>query len=151
MARARAMETSVNVDMTPMIDVTFQLLIFFMMISVFNQMERAAEVVLPVALQASIEKVAPERMIVNITKDGGIILSGQRQTLAEFQRKLAKMSGFLKQFGRKTGKAPIVVRGHKECKFEHVRPVLAAICDEEFETIMFAAYEQDLSRKEAEP
>jgi biopolymer transport protein ExbD len=132
-----------DVDMTPLIDVVFLLLIFFMIISVFNDMERKAEVELPVGYQARIAKnVAKERMIVNIEQNGTIVLFNQDMTMSQFRQKLQKYSAGLKKLAEQSGAAPIVVRGDKECPYEHVKKVLAAIYQQRFQKIMFAAYER---------
>lgn len=136
-----------EIDMTPMIDVTFLLLVFFMIISVFNQMERAAELDLPTALQAIIEQdVAKERVIVNIEQDGSIVLFGQRVGLEGFRAQLEKVGPTLRQFGRVSGAAPVVIRGDKDCPFEHIRSVLAVIYDQQIDKFMFAAHEMKTER-----
>ena len=133
----------VEVDMTPLIDVTFLLLIFFMVISVFNYMERAAELELPSVVQALVQKdVAEQRMVVNIEKDGGIVLFGQDVTLDTFRDQLRRIGPGLRMLGRAAEEAPLVIRGDKDCPFEHIRHVLAAIYDENITKVMFAAYEK---------
>lgn len=135
---------TVDVDMTPLIDVVFLLLIFFMIISVFNDMERQAEVELPVGFQAQItEDLAKERMVVNVEADGTIVLFNQDMNMAGFQNELQKYAAGLKKLAAKSGSAPIVVRGDRECPYEHIRGVLGAIYEQRFEKIMFAAYQED--------
>lgn len=145
-ASAEGAGPTLDVDMTPLIDVVFLLLIFFMIISVFNDMERSAEVELPAAYQAQIQQdVAKERMIINIEKDGTIVLYNQDMNMAGFKRQLKKYKPGLQTLAKKTGSAPIVVRGHKECPYRHIKGVLGAIYDEAFEKIMFAAYQKKQS------
>jgi len=135
-----AAEPALDVDMTPLIDVTFLLMIFFMVVSTLNDMEREAKVELPLAYQAQIEKeVAKERMVINIEADGAIVLYGQRMNMAAFKENLRRYAPGLRALGA-TGAAPIVLRGHKDCPFRHVRDVLAAIYEEGFTKILFAAY-----------
>jgi biopolymer transport protein ExbD len=134
---------TLDVDMTPLIDVVFLLLIFFMIISVFNNMERKADVELPVGYHAQIAKdVAKERMVINIEEDGTIVLYNQDMNMAAFRKQLSKYEAGLKKLAEKSGAAPIVVRGDQDCPYEHVKKVLGAIYDERFKKIMFAAYEK---------
>lgn len=134
----------INVDMTPLIDVTFLLLIFFMIISVFNQMERASELELPAVVQAVIQKdVAEQRMVVNIEKDGRIILFGQPVTLEGFKEQLHRLGPALRQFGREAGRSPLIIRGDRQCQFEHIRGILATMYEENIGKVMFAAYERE--------
>ena len=139
---AEAAQPTLEVDMTPLIDVTFLLLVFFMMINVLNEMERTAKLELPETYQAMIEDVAKERMIVNLEADGTIVLFGQTVTPEAFRTSLREMGPMLRRIANISGRAPIVVRGDKKCEFRHVRGVLAAISEEQFDTIMFAAYEK---------
>lgn len=134
---------TLDVDMTPLIDVVFLLLIFFMIISVFNDMERQADVELPVGFQARIAKdVAKERMVINVEEDGRVVLYNQHMTMAAFEKKLQKYEPGLKKLAEKSGAAPIVVRGDKNTPYEHVKKVLGAIYAHRFKKIMFAAYER---------
>jgi len=144
----RAPSQEIDVDMTPLIDVTFLLLIFFMTISVFNHMERAAELELPTVVQALVQKdVAEQRMVVNIERDGNIKLFGQDVTMDTFKAQLRKMAPALRALGSTAEEAPLVIRGDKDCPFEHIRHVLAAIYDENITKVMFAAYEKKPSEE----
>lgn len=130
------------VDMTPLIDVTFLLLAFFMIISVFNQMERTAELELPLVVQAVIEKdVAEQRMVVNIETDGSIVMFGRRVGLEQFKEQLKGMGPVLRRLGRTGEDSSLIIRGDKLCPYENVRDVLAAVQEENIRQVMFAAYE----------
>jgi biopolymer transport protein ExbD len=64
-----------KMDMTPMIDVVFQLIIFFMLITDMTQKE-LEDLVLPVARSAIPDKPEPDdiRPILNVMSDGRIIV-----------------------------------------------------------------------------
>ena len=68
-------ETEMEMDMTPMIDVVFLLIIFFMIITDLTQKD-LEELELPVAVQAVKDKPDPDRVrpILNIGWDGEIIV-----------------------------------------------------------------------------
>lgn len=135
---------TLNVDMTPLIDVTFLLLIFFMTISTFNEMERKAEVELPVAFQARIlDDVSKKRLVINVEEDGTIVMYNQYLNMAQFEQQLEKYASGLRKLAEKTGSAPIVIRGDEEAEYRHVKGVLSKVYDERFEQIMFAAYQPD--------
>ena len=53
-------------SMTPLIDVVFLLLIFFLVATRFEQEDRELDVVLPSASEAKPMTVAPEELFVNI-------------------------------------------------------------------------------------
>lgn len=67
-----------SMNMTPMIDVTFQLIIFFMLVSDMTQ-QQIERLELPSATKAVKEKYADEKMLVlNIKKDGTVWLQGKK-------------------------------------------------------------------------
>lgn len=65
------------VDMTPIIDMVFLLLIFFLVATTFQQTEREMKVALPEAAAATPISVALREIVVNVTADGGMIVSGR--------------------------------------------------------------------------
>jgi len=136
----QAESPAVDVDMTPMIDVVFQLLIFFTMVSVFDEAERASKVVLPKAWATVIEDMAKERMTVNIEQDGRIVVFGQGLDVDGLRRVLRGRRRLLAAYEKSTGSAPIIVRGHEDCEYRHIKDVLDAIRDEKFQKIMFASH-----------
>ena len=78
MARKKVMqEDSGEMDMTPMIDIVFNLLIFFMVITDLSQKD-IAELTLPIAYMASEDKDddPDDRIILNIDKQGQLLFKG---------------------------------------------------------------------------
>ena len=63
-------EPEANVDMTPMIDCVFQLLIFFMVCATMSKVDQTPEVVLPIAPKAAIPENPVGRGVVNIVPLG---------------------------------------------------------------------------------
>ena len=139
----RRMRDTTDMDITPMIDVTFLLMVFFMLVSAFNEMEREAVLELPEAYQALVkEDVAQGRTVVNIENDGSIIVFGKTMSIEQFHAQLLKRAAFLAKLGNVTGHAPIVLRGDKGVKFEYVREVIGAVYDARITKVMFAAYQR---------
>ncbi|MBI1382781.1 MAG: hypothetical protein GC161_17035 [Planctomycetaceae bacterium] len=70
-------ETEMEMNMTPMIDVVFLLIIFFMIITDMTQKE-LEDLELPMAMNAVEDKPNPDevRPIVNVMQDGRIIVRG---------------------------------------------------------------------------
>ena len=62
-------ETSAGPNLTPVIDVVFLLLIFFLVATRFNQEERELDVELPEVVQAQ-PMAMTQGLIINITRDG---------------------------------------------------------------------------------
>lgn len=85
MARKRTRSRSFNLDLTPMIDVVFQLLIFFMVTAVFS-LTPGLDIKLPEAEQAR----APEKenLFIVVDQDGHMKLNHQSVTFANLKEKL---------------------------------------------------------------
>jgi biopolymer transport protein ExbD len=133
-------QEDLEVNMTPMIDIVFQLLTFFTMISTMNRMEREAKLDLPEANAAVVDEMATQRMIVNIERDGTIKLFGLRATKREFANQLRQRKVMLLSTQRTTGSAPIVIRADQDTEYKNVREVLDIIRAEKFPKILFAAW-----------
>lgn len=134
-------------DMTPMIDVTFQLIIFFMVVSELNRMQQEAKLTLPVAVQGFVEENPNKlRLIINVEQDGTIKIYGQIFNQAQLRRHLQVQHKLLKDLERQANlegaaqTAPIVLRADRLCKFENIRGILRVIQEAGFERLQFAAY-----------
>lgn len=66
-------------DLTPMIDMTFQLIAFFMIVINFSDADRAEEIQLPAsAIAKPPEEIEEYKIILNLDEKGGVIFDGQR-------------------------------------------------------------------------
>ena len=82
-------EKEEELDMTPMIDIVFNLLIFFMVVTDLTQQE-LANLVLPLAHTAVQDKDndVDDRVIINIDENGLLLHKGTRITLQELGTRL---------------------------------------------------------------
>ncbi len=72
-------EDDLQLNMTPMIDMIFLLIIFFLTATTFTQKEREQEVLLPSARgTGSLSKALETSMIINVKKDGEIFVEGRK-------------------------------------------------------------------------
>ena len=72
-----------GINMTPMIDCVFLLLIFFLVASKFEEAEREMSVVLPQASEAMPLTARPKELFVNVSAEGEFVVRGQRLDKAE--------------------------------------------------------------------
>jgi biopolymer transport protein ExbD len=79
-----------GIDLTPMIDMVFNLLIFFMVVSQFASAERDLKVVLPEGSEAMPLTVKPKEIFVNIDKDGRYFIRGRQVTEQELSQTLVQ-------------------------------------------------------------
>lgn len=75
--RESDVESSIHIDFVPMVDVLFNLLIFFLLATTIAQVEREMNIALPFANSAAPISQALREMIVNVDKDGRIFVSGR--------------------------------------------------------------------------
>jgi biopolymer transport protein ExbD len=88
MARFKRSPIASTLSLTPLIDVVFLLLIFFLVTSEFEEEERRLEIVLPSATSAVPMTSKPREVIVDIDADGAVYLHGEMTSLEELQRLL---------------------------------------------------------------
>ena len=82
---ARERSRTLHIEITPMIDVVFLLIIFFMTTAQFARMTRA-ELALPI--EPGEQERAPEEagLVINLTQAGEIIVSDQTLDLAQLEQ-----------------------------------------------------------------
>jgi biopolymer transport protein ExbD len=112
--------TSGIVDLTPMLDVVFQLLLFFIVASRFADEERELKVVLPQASEAKPLIAKPTEFFVNVDREGRYYLGGRLASLNELDRQLAQLSA------NNPGRQTVVIRADKKCDWEFVVAVMNA-------------------------
>lgn len=102
---------------TPMLDVVFLLLCFFVTSSVFSQWEYEVDIVLPTAESAKMPDRLPGEIIINVGLDGRISVNQQILTREQLQARLALL---VQNFPGQ----PVVIRADKATAYEHVMSVV---------------------------
>jgi biopolymer transport protein ExbD len=105
-------------SLTPLIDVVFLLLIFFLVATRFSEEERELDVVLPQASEAKplIEK--PQSLIVNVTPEGRYYINGQFLDSPALERTLKQA------WVNNPGRTSVIIRADKESKTGHIAEVM---------------------------
>jgi biopolymer transport protein ExbD len=86
----REEEDSFALDMTPMIDVVFLLIIFFMVSTVFVDFSRRMDINLPTSKSSVIDETV-KTLEIEMSKDKKILMGGKALTLLGLETTLAKM------------------------------------------------------------
>jgi len=130
-----APETDMEMDMTPMIDVVFLLIIFFMVITDMTQQD-LEDLQLPVAENAVPDKPDKDefRPVVNIKVDGSIWVKrrmyfdpenpDEYKELREFLSDVAKRMKRDPEDPMKLPDEPLLVRADMNTPFKHVQKVM---------------------------
>lgn len=126
-------------NLTPLLDVVFQLITFFMLVINFSNDNYDQRVRLPVAGTAQPveagEKVAEDRLVLNVDRQGHLLMNGQvmlpHKALAEIKHQADLVKLNLRAAGQKpdaTGGLPttIVLRADKDTAFADLYTLITA-------------------------
>jgi biopolymer transport protein ExbD len=86
----RDTEENYSLELTPLIDVVFLLLIFFMVSTVFVDFPRRMDITLPTSKAASDDEVV-KNLEIEMTKDKKIYIRGRRTSLQQLEASLANL------------------------------------------------------------
>jgi len=108
-----------SINMTPMVDVVFQLILFFLLGTKFTEMERKIGIEIPRVTETKSLPAAPARHIVSVHRDGSVTLDGAPVTLEELAARLAARRTESSDLG-------VLVRGAAAGQFQRIAEVLVA-------------------------
>ena len=111
--RSKIKQESIGFQMTPMIDVVFLLLCFFVTSQVFSQWETEIDITLPTAQTGQTPQRLPGEIIVNILASGQIVVNGRNLDDAALGDMLARLAELFPG-------QPILLRADKATPYEHV-------------------------------
>ena len=103
-------------DLTPMIDVTFLLIAFFMLIINFSEVDRAEQILLPAHQLARPPETRPDyQVILNLIPDGSVIFAGQNVEKIDFLTGLLNREISAAQLeGVAPAKIAVIIRSHQD-------------------------------------
>lgn len=109
-----------TLNLTPMIDIVFLLIIFFMVGTQFTAKERQVEIQLPTATDALPLTSLPDEIVVNVRGDGTFLVGDAALELDELEQRLREaQENFADQV--------VLVRGEGAGPYQHIMDVLT-IC-----------------------
>ncbi|HMP80720.1 MAG TPA: biopolymer transporter ExbD [Pirellulaceae bacterium] len=128
-----------GMNMTPMIDVVFLLIIFFLVSSHLARQEARMELSLPVAKSGSDDTdFETPRLTINVQQDGSWWLSGR--TLEP-----AKLLDALRQFRQQHGEQiEVRIRGSRLTEYRHVEPIMLACTRAGIWNVSYAVFREEL-------
>ena len=109
-----------ELELAPMIDVVFLLLIFFIVTWQFARFERDMDISVPAAEEAENQDRQTGEIIVNVREDGSIILNGKTVSETELLSKLRAISDAYPD-------QAVILRGASEADFQAIINVLDQI------------------------
>ncbi len=117
MIESEPLSTGVTVDMTPMIDMVFLLLIFFLVATTFHQSEREMQIALPFSGSSEPISKMLEELVINVDQRGKIIVSGRPMD----QEALATL---VSQAVERNAEQKVTIRGDRKAAYSSIVTVL---------------------------
>ncbi|HBV62363.1 MAG TPA: biopolymer transporter ExbD [Rhodopirellula sp.] len=131
-------------DLTPMIDMVFQLIAFFMVLINFAQTESNDRVKLPSSQLVKPPEVPLEfPIILHVAQDGEIILGGDDYTAETLRVGLQKELAVIKAEGKTVEDANVVIRAHKDTSAGDVQEVIRVAQEQQLENFALRVKEDN--------
>ena len=126
--RRKNSDSKRGMDMTPMIDCVFQLLLFFMVSSHFDEEDRASnegalDANLPEAAAAMPMVMRPREMIININLRGEFYVGGEKHSEAQLAERLRR------SVVDNPGQQAVVIRGDEQADWKYIARVMS-LCNQ---------------------
>tara|TARA_B100001778_G_scaffold80636_1_gene65266 strand:+ start:145 stop:570 length:426 start_codon:yes stop_codon:yes gene_type:complete len=129
-----------GIQLAPMIDVVFLLLIFFIVLWNYARFETEIDISVPAASAGENPERTIGEIVVNVKKEGGIIIEGIERTELET----------LEMFKSIVAAYPdqaLILRGDKEASFDHIVKVLNLCKEANIWNISFATSQPENTKK----
>ena len=124
-----------SVQIAPLIDIVFLIMIFFMVLSIFNQLETEISISVPQAKESKETVRSPGEIIINITKDGTVVVNQKRLSYDRLERMLKKISVLFPN-------QPVIIRADEKTYHKFVVKVLDACAGANIWNVSFATIKE---------
>ena len=132
-----------ELDMTPMIDMTFQLIAFFMMLINFSEGDQNERIQLPASELAKPAASPLESPItLHVTQEDTVIIGGQEVSVEGLKPFLDREASVLTMRGKSPSVATIIIRGDMDAKTITVQEVIKTCQLSKFEKFVLRAKEE---------
>ena len=134
--RHKGQQDGCEVDMTPMIDVVFQLIIFFIVTMKMEQ-DVNPDIKLADAKHGPIiEEVIPSTIVVEVSRHGNISIHNAQLSRSKFKSIMASRK-------KRMGIFPVLIRGDRRTRHEDIRAVMDICTEVGIWRINFVATQED--------
>ncbi len=106
-----------SLNLAPMIDVVFLLLIFFMVATTFATMEERVDLDLPQAESGTQSAESPDELVLDVTEAGQVFVEGRAMSDDE-------LADLMQRTARRNPSTPVTVRGDRTTDYGRIVQVL---------------------------
>jgi biopolymer transport protein ExbD len=126
----------IKLNMTPMIDIVFLLLVFFLYVTEMEEMDRRTGLQLPVADQADLEAPEERPLVLNLeyTKAHGrpvYYIDGRRADIGQLEKKLHLLAK------ETEGSATVCLRADERIDFQYIQEIMLICAGEKLYKLSF--------------
>jgi biopolymer transport protein ExbD len=130
MAKKTSDPSSTDIDLTPMIDMTFQLITFFMFVMNFSEAEQDDRIQLPMSqLAKPVDGPVEKPITLQLTNKGSVIYAGELIGLRDVSGYLEREKSVMIDAGKEPNAATVIVRADGAAKTGEVQDIIK-ICQE---------------------
>ena len=138
--REASQPSSTDIDMTPMIDMTFQLITFFMLVMNFSEAEQDERIQLPLSqLAKPVDEPLEKPITLQITNMSSVIYAGELVPVPQIGVYLEREKAALVAAGRQPAEATVIVRADGRAKTGEVQEVVKVCQEKGFEKFALRA------------
>ena len=131
------------IQLAPLIDIVFLILIFFMVTSVYGALESEVDITLPTADSAVQTERNRGEIFINLRADGAIVVNNQEHTIPELQELLHQVAELF------PGGA-VIIRGDQSAMLGRAIEVLDCCRKADIQNVSFAAIDTPVSSSSAD-
>ena len=140
MAGKRKKTEGSDIDMTPMIDVTFQLITFFMFTMNFTEAEQDQRIQLPTSQVAKpVENSDIDPLTLQLMDDGRVIYNGEPVALLALGDYLENEKAVMLAASKEPSAATVVVRADGRAKTGEVQQIIRSCQEKGFDKFVLRA------------
>ncbi|MHC4404188.1 MAG: ExbD/TolR family protein [Planctomycetota bacterium] len=132
-----------RIEMTPMIDMTFQLIAFFMVVVNFSEADQNQKIRLPLSeLAKPPEAAAKTPITVQLTHEDTVILGPDEIPMTQLFSRLLVEKQLVEREGGSAPEATIIIRADREAKHGEVQKVIRTCQDLGFQNFRLRARQE---------
>lgn len=143
MAQRKKYEVTAEGDMTPMIDMTFQLIAFFMVLINFAEGDQDQRIKLPSSELAKPPDAPVEApLILQLTEEGTVLIGGDRVPIADMDRYLGTEAAIMTAQHKLPADASVIIRADRGTKTGLVQELIKKCQTKGFEKFSLRAKQE---------